>query len=47
MPPSDRDTASVWDMAQAIHYIQTFAESLSFDDYLADIRTVSAIERQF
>lgn len=34
-------------MAQAIRYIQTFAESLSFDDYLADIRTVSAIERQF
>ncbi|MBW4485019.1 MAG: DUF86 domain-containing protein [Tildeniella torsiva UHER 1998/13D] len=47
MPPSDRDISSVWDMAQAIRYIQTFAESLSFDDYLADIRTVSAIERQF
>lgn len=43
MLPSDRDIASVWDMAQAIRYTQTFIESLSFDDYLADI---SAIERQ-
>ena len=47
MPPSNRDIASVWDMAQAIRYIQTFAESLSLDDYLADIRTISAVERQF
>ena len=47
MQPSDRDTASVWDMAQAIRYIQTFVDSLSLDDYLVDIRTVSAVERQF
>jgi hypothetical protein len=31
MPPSDRDIASVWNVAQAIRYIQTFAENLSVD----------------
>ena len=47
MPSNNRDIASVWDMVQAIQHIQTFAENLSFEDYINDIRTVSAVERQF
>ncbi len=47
MQPNDRDIASIWDMVQAIRYIQTFVENSSLDDYLADMRTISAVERQF
>lgn len=47
MQSNNRDIASIWDMAQAIRYIQSFTTNLSFEDYLNDIRTVSAVERQF
>jgi uncharacterized protein with HEPN domain len=47
MQSNNRDGASVWDMTQAIQYIQTFTSGLTFDEYLNDIRTISAVERQF
>ncbi|MGF1478473.1 MAG: DUF86 domain-containing protein [Cyanophyceae cyanobacterium] len=47
MQPNNRDVASVWDMTQAIQRIQSFTNGLTFDEYLNDIRTVSAVERQF
>jgi uncharacterized protein with HEPN domain len=47
MPANNRDIASVWDMVRAIRYIQSFTENLSFEEYLDDIRTISAVERQF
>jgi uncharacterized protein with HEPN domain len=47
MQSNNRDVASVWDMTQAIRYIQAFTNDLSFDEYLNDIRTISAVERQF
>ena len=34
-------------MVQAIRYIQSFTVNLSFEDYSNDIRTISAVERQF
>lgn len=45
MQSNNRDVASVWDMTQAIQYIQTFTNDLTFDEYLNDIRTISAVER--
>jgi uncharacterized protein with HEPN domain len=42
MQLNNRDVASVWDMAQAIQNIQSFTSNLTFDEYLNDIRTVSA-----
>lgn len=47
MQSNNRDIASVWDMVQAIRYIQSFTANLSFEDYFNDIRTISAVERQF
>lgn len=47
MPPENRDIASVWDMTQAIRYIQSFTNGMDFDEYLNDVRTISAVERQF
>lgn len=47
MQPKNHDIASVWDMTQAIQHIQTFTSDLTFDEYLNDIRTISAVERQF
>lgn len=47
MQSNNRDIASVWDMVQATRYIQAFTENISFETYLNDIRTVSAVERQF
>ncbi len=34
-------------MAQAIQRIQSFTTTQTFEDYSKDIRTVSAVERQF
>lgn len=45
MQMSSRDLASVWDMVQAVRYIQTFTKDLSFKEYLGDVRTISAVER--
>jgi uncharacterized protein with HEPN domain len=47
MQPNHRDITSVWDMAGAIRHIQTFTSTLTFDEYLDDIRTISAVERKF
>jgi uncharacterized protein with HEPN domain len=47
MQSNNRDIASIWDMAQAIQNIQAFTSSFTFDEYLNDIRTISAVERQF
>ena len=47
MQSNNRDIASVWDMTQAIRRIRAFTNGLTFDEYLNDIRTVSAVERQF
>ncbi|MCM1981541.1 HepT-like ribonuclease domain-containing protein [Lyngbya confervoides] len=47
MQLNNRDIASIWDMAQAIQNIQTFTNSSTFDEYLDDIRTISAVDRQF
>ncbi|HEY9619245.1 MAG TPA: HepT-like ribonuclease domain-containing protein [Crinalium sp.] len=47
MQSNNRDVASVWDMVQAIRYIQAFTANLAFEEYLDDIRTRSAVERQF
>ncbi|WP_242028408.1 HepT-like ribonuclease domain-containing protein [Pseudanabaena sp. FACHB-2040] len=34
-------------MTQSIQRIQCFTSELTFDEYLNDIRTISAVERQF
>lgn len=47
MPSNSRNIASVWDMVQAIQHIQSFTHALTFDEYVNDIRTISAVERQF
>ncbi len=47
MQSNNRDIAFVWDMTQAIQRIQSFTDDFTFDDYQNDIRTVSAVERQF
>jgi uncharacterized protein with HEPN domain len=47
MQPNNRDAASIWEMVQAIRYIQTFTVNFTFEDYINDIRTISAVERQF
>jgi uncharacterized protein with HEPN domain len=47
MQSNNRDVASIWDMTQAIQYIQAFTNDLTFDEYLNDVRTISAVERQF
>lgn len=44
---NNRDVASIWDMVQAIQYIQFFTIDLTFNEYFNDVRTVSAVERQF
>lgn len=47
MTSNNRDVASAWDMTKAIQNIQVFTSSLTFDEYLQDILTISAVERQF
>lgn len=47
MQSNNRDVASIWDMVQSIQRIQSFTNDLAFDEYLNDIRTISAVERQF
>lgn len=46
MQSNNRDIASVWDMIQAIRYIQSFTDNLSFEAYLNNILIRSAVERQ-
>lgn len=47
MQSNNRDIASVWDMTQAIQRLQMFTNGFTFDEYINDIRTISAVERQF
>jgi len=47
MQSNNRDIASVWDMTQAIRYIQSFTHGLTFEEYFNDARTISAVKRQF
>ena|SRR6476661_1988179 len=46
MPANDRDSASLWDMAQAIRRIQQFTADASCDTYLESVFMQSAVERQ-
>ena len=43
---SNRDSASLWDMVQAIQRIQEFTAGLTFAEYQASILVQSAVERQ-
>ena len=47
MPANDRDSASLWDMAQAIRRIQQFTADASCNTYLDSVFMQSAVERQF
>lgn len=47
MTSGNRDVASLWDMAQAIRYLQSFTENLTFEEYFSNVLFVSAVERQF
>ncbi|MBW4525777.1 MAG: DUF86 domain-containing protein [Phormidium tanganyikae FI6-MK23] len=47
MQANERDSASLWDMAQAIRRIQEFSADLTLQDYLESVFLQSAIERQF
>ena len=47
MPANDRDSASLWDMAQAIRRIQQFTADASCDTYLESVFMQSAVERQW
>jgi len=46
MPANDRDSASLWDMAQAIRRIQEFTADASCETYLVSVFMQSAVERQ-
>lgn len=41
MQSINRDIASIWDMTQAIQRLQMFTNSLTFDEYIDDIRMKS------
>jgi len=46
MQANDRDSASLWDMAQAIRLIQEFTTDASCETYLENVFIQSAVERQ-
>ncbi|MEG4841414.1 HepT-like ribonuclease domain-containing protein [Microcoleus sp. B9-D4] len=46
MQAGDRDSASLWDMAQAIRRIQEFTANASSETYLESVFMQSAVERQ-
>ena len=46
MQANDRDSASLWDMAQAIRLIQEFTADASCETYLESVFMQSAVERQ-
>ena len=46
MPANDRDSASLWDMAQAIRRIQEFTADAACETYLESVFMQSAVERQ-
>ncbi len=45
MKPHERDAAHLWDMLDAARQALEFADELTFDDLLNDVRTRYAIER--
>jgi len=46
MQAGDRDSASLWDMAQSIRRIQEFTTDASCETYLESVFMQSAVERQ-
>ena len=46
MQAGDRDSASLWDMAQAIRRIQEFTADASCETYLESVFMQSAVELQ-
>jgi uncharacterized protein with HEPN domain len=46
MQAGDRDSVSLWDMAQAIRRIQEFTADASCETYLESVLMQSAVERQ-
>lgn len=46
MQANDRDSASLWDMAQSIRRIQEFTADASGETYLESVFMQSAVERQ-
>ena len=46
MQLDNRDAGSLWDMVQAIHKIQEFSSSSSYETYLNSTLVQSAVERQ-
>ncbi len=46
MQPNQRDSGSLWDMAQAIRLIQEFTADVSCETYLENVFIQSAVERQ-
>jgi len=46
MQPNERDSGSLWDMAQAIRLIQEFTTDVSCETYLENVFIQSAVERQ-
>ena len=46
MQPNQRDSGSLWDMAQAIRLIQEFTTDVSCETYLESVFIQSAVERQ-
>ena len=46
MPANDRDSVSLWNMAQAIRRIQEFTANPSSETYLESVFMQSAVERQ-
>jgi uncharacterized protein with HEPN domain len=47
MNNKDRDIASLWDMVQAIRYIQNYTNEQTLDEYLASVLLQDAVERRF
>ncbi|HEY9663222.1 MAG TPA: HepT-like ribonuclease domain-containing protein [Allocoleopsis sp.] len=47
MQANNRDSASLWDMMQAIREIQEFTASLSYEDYLESRLVQRGVERNF
>lgn len=46
MPANNRDSVSLWDMAQAIRRIQEFTAGAASETYLESVFMQSAVERQ-
>jgi uncharacterized protein with HEPN domain len=47
MSAVDRNMSSVWDMVQAIRYIQEYTAEITLDEYLQSVLIQDAVERRF